>query len=81
LPEAAAGIALCVEPLDIFALTDALQKALTDTAYRALCTTQASTVAQKFSAHAMATHTIAAYEQAALLHASRRQAHFPTFVQ
>jgi hypothetical protein len=54
---------------------------LTDTAYRDLCNTQAPLIAQKFSARAMAEQTIAAYEQAAILHKQGRQSHFPMFVQ
>ncbi len=80
LPEAGADVALCVEPLDVSALTEAMQKALTDTTYRAFCHSQASIVAQKFSAQAMGHQTIAAYEQAATLHASHQRPH-PTFVQ
>jgi glycosyltransferase involved in cell wall biosynthesis len=81
LPEAGAGLALCVEPQDIEALVEAMQRALTDTAYRDLCNTQAPLIAQKFSARAMAEQTIAAYEQAAILHKQGRQSHFPMFVQ
>jgi glycosyltransferase involved in cell wall biosynthesis len=81
LPEAAAGVALCVEPHDGAALVEAIHRALSDTTYRDLCYRQAPAIAQKFSARHMAEQTVAAYELAATLHASGRRAHFPTFVQ
>src|SRR5579859_6595867 len=65
LPEAGAGIALCVDPHDVEALTEACYQALTDPLLRAKCHDLAPSVAQKFSAHAMTEGTIAAYEQAA----------------
>ncbi len=65
LPEAAADIALCVQPDDIPALTDALYRSLTDQTYRAYCRGMATSVAQRFSAQAMVDGTIAAYERAA----------------
>jgi glycosyltransferase involved in cell wall biosynthesis len=65
LPEAAADIALCVQPDDISALTDALYRSLTDQTYRAYCRGMAASVAQRFSARTMVNGTIAAYEQAA----------------
>ena len=80
LPEAGAGIALCVDRSHVVP-HEALQKALTDTTYRLFAPHRPQLVAQKFSAHAMATQTIAVYEQAALLHTSHRQTHVPTFVR
>ncbi|GCE17475.1 glycosyltransferase family 4 protein [Dictyobacter kobayashii] len=77
LPEAGAGLALCIDPNDMHALSGALYQALTDPALRERCRQQASTVAQRFSAQTMAAKTIAAYEQAAKIHQSQRI----TFVQ
>jgi glycosyltransferase involved in cell wall biosynthesis len=72
LPEAAADIALCVQPDDITALTDALYRALTDQTYRAYCRGMATSVAQRFSTQAMVNGTIAAYERAASLYQQQR---------
>lgn len=77
LPEAGAGLALCVDPKDTNALSAALYQALTDQALRARCQREATTVSQRFSAQTMAEKTIAAYEQAAKIHHSQRI----TFVQ
>lgn len=75
LPEAGMGQALCVAPDDTQALAEALSRASTDQALRALCLAQAPAVTQKFSAEAMAAQTILAYEQAAILHAKSRSQH------
>ena len=72
LPEAGMGLALCIDPHDTQALADALYRASTDQALREKCLTQAPAVAQKFSASTLATQTLAAYEQAANLHAQLR---------
>ena len=77
LPEAGAGLALCVDPHDIQALSAALYQALTDQVLRTKCQTMAPTVAQQFSAQTMVEKTIAAYEQAAKIHHQQRI----TFVQ
>ncbi|GCE11676.1 glycosyltransferase family 4 protein [Tengunoibacter tsumagoiensis] len=76
LPEAGAGLALCVDPDQPAALTEALYQALTDTVLRQRCQEQAMEVAQKFSAQRMAAQTITAYEHAAHLHTSRGGAHY-----
>jgi glycosyltransferase involved in cell wall biosynthesis len=70
LPEAGAGIALCVEPQDVEAMTEALYRALTDQEYRQKCRMMASSVAEQFSARRMVEQTIAIYEQAAQFHAA-----------
>ena len=72
LPEAGANLALCVDPYDISALTEALYQALTDDALRKKCQTMAPTIAQQFSAQAMVEKTIAVYEQAASFRAHKR---------
>ncbi|GCE03785.1 glycosyltransferase family 4 protein [Dictyobacter aurantiacus] len=77
LPEAGAGLALCVDPQDVTALSAALYQALTDQTLRERCQCQATMVAQQFSARTMAKKTIAAYELAAKIHHSQRI----TFVQ
>ena len=77
LPEAGANVALCVDPYDIQALTEALYQALTDQIYRSTCQQQAPAIAQKFSARIMTEKTITTYEQAAALHNNQRI----TFVQ
>ncbi|GCE25441.1 glycosyl transferase family 1 [Dictyobacter alpinus] len=77
LPEAGTGLALCVDPMDVQALSTALYQALTDQALRAKCQTLAPTVAQRFSAQTMAQKTIAVYEQAAKIQQQQRI----TFVQ
>ncbi len=72
LPEAGADLALCVDPHDAQALADALYRALTDQTVREKCRTLAPAVAQKFSARAMASQMISAYERAAELQFARR---------
>ncbi|HEX6482781.1 MAG TPA: glycosyltransferase family 1 protein [Ktedonobacteraceae bacterium] len=64
LPEAGAGLALTVDPLDAEAMSKALYQTLTDTALRQRCQEQASSVAQRFSAQTMVEQTIKVYEQA-----------------
>jgi glycosyltransferase involved in cell wall biosynthesis len=64
LPEAGAGVALCVNPYDEDALAKALHRALTDTSFRATFHASAARVAQQFSAQNMAEDTIKAYERA-----------------
>jgi glycosyltransferase involved in cell wall biosynthesis len=71
LPEAGATLALTVDPHDSEAMAEAIYKALTDQALRERCQTQATTVAQQFSAQTLAEKTIAVYEQAAALHESQ----------
>ncbi len=65
LPEAGANLALCVNPYDVAALTEALYQALSDETLRQKCQMLAPTIAQRFSAQAMVEKTIAAYERAA----------------
>jgi UDP:flavonoid glycosyltransferase YjiC (YdhE family) len=72
LPEAGAGVALCIDPQDINALSEALYQAITDQQLREKCQQIAPTIAQQFSAHAMVQKTLAAYEQAAKLHHQKR---------
>ena len=64
LPEAGAGIALAVDPYDVEAMSDALYKALVDLEYRQQCRAHAPSVAQQFSAQAMAAQIVSVYEQA-----------------
>ena len=64
LPEAGAGIALSVDAYNVEAMADALYQALTDHDYRQRCRTLAPSVAQQFSAQAMAAQIIGVYEQA-----------------
>ena len=75
LPEAGAHIALCVDPHNASAVSEALYQALTDQAYREQCRVMASSVAQQFSASTMVEQTIATYEKAARLHASQQSSH------
>lgn len=72
LPEAGAGIALCVDPLDAEAISEAMQRTISDPGLRERGRVAASAVAQRFSAATMARQTVAVYEQAANLHAQRR---------
>ncbi len=65
LPEAGAGVALCVDPRDVQAMSEAIYKALNDTTFRQHCQRMASSIAQRFSPAAMAEQTISVYEQAA----------------
>jgi UDP:flavonoid glycosyltransferase YjiC (YdhE family) len=64
LPEAGAGIALCVSPHDENTLAEAMHRALTDTSFRAISTASAKQIAQQFSARSMAERTITTYERA-----------------
>jgi glycosyltransferase involved in cell wall biosynthesis len=73
LPEAGATLALTVDPYDKGAMAEALYKALTDESVRERCRTQATSVAQQFSARTMVEQTLAVYEQAAALHASQHR--------
>lgn len=72
LPEAGAGLALCVDPQDINALSNALYRAITDQQLREKCMQLAPTITQQFSAHVMVEKTLAAYEQAAKMHHQKR---------
>src|SRR5579875_843681 len=72
MPEAGAGLALCVEPHDVQAMAEALHQALTDQDYRQKCCAMASRIAERFSARRMVEQTLAVYEQAAQLHASNK---------
>ena len=65
LPEAGAGLALCVAPDDIQAMAEAMYKAITDAELRRRCVNQAPQILKRFSAQRMAAETIGAYEQAA----------------
>ena len=65
LPEAGAGVALCVDPHDVQAISEALSISLNDTTFRQQSQRIASSIAQRFSAARMAEQTIAVYEQAA----------------
>jgi glycosyltransferase involved in cell wall biosynthesis len=73
LPEAGATLALTVDPQDERAMAGAFYKALTDESIRERCRTQATLVAQQFSARTMVEQTIAVYEQAAALHATQHR--------
>jgi glycosyltransferase involved in cell wall biosynthesis len=73
LPEAGAGVALCIDPLNVEALAAAMYKALTDQTFRQKCSTMAPVVAQRFSAQRMVKQTIQVYEQAATLHSTTRR--------
>ncbi len=72
LPEAGAGLALCVDPHDIHALSAALYQALFDQALREKCRMQAPAIAEKFSARTLAEQTIVAYERAAARHSIKK---------
>lgn len=65
LPEAGSEVALCIDPHDVEAISEALYKSLNDTAFRQQSQRMASSIAQRFSAARMAEQTIAVYEQAA----------------
>ena len=65
LPEAGAGLALCVDPTDTQALAAAMYQALTDQQWRHRCMEGAKRVAQLFAASTMAQQTIKVYERAA----------------
>ncbi len=73
LPEAGAGIAICVDPHDVQAISEAMYRAISDSTLRQQCRAMASSVAQRFSAPTMTAQTIAVYEQAAALHAQQRR--------
>jgi glycosyltransferase involved in cell wall biosynthesis len=81
LPEAGATLALTVDPHDTKAMAVAIYQALTDAALHQRCRTQATTVAQQFSARTMAEQTIAVYEQSAALHASQHLKKSLSFVK
>ncbi len=81
LPEAGMNIALTVSPHDVEGLTEAIYKAVTDEAYRVVCREQAPLIAQHFSAQRMAEETVMAYEQAAVLHKTRKRFQQPSFVR
>jgi glycosyltransferase involved in cell wall biosynthesis len=73
LPEAGAGLALCVDPHDVEALSAALYQALHDQAWRTRCRQEAGAVSQRFSPETMTAGTIAVYEQAAQSRQRRSQ--------
>ncbi len=75
LPEAGAGVALCVNPRDVQALSEALYKSLNDTTFRQHCQRMASSIIQRFSAATMAAQTITVYEQAAR-NGQQRRSHY-----
>lgn len=70
LPEAGAGLALTVNPLDHTAMAETMYKALTDQELRLRCKQSAPTVASTFSAPSMVEQTLSVYEQA--IHAHTR---------
>ncbi|HLI68961.1 MAG TPA: glycosyltransferase family 1 protein [Ktedonobacteraceae bacterium] len=74
LPEAGAGLALTVDPHNVEALAEALQKALNDVSLREKCRAMAPDILERFSAAAMVRQTIAVYEQVATI--SRSAAHY-----
>jgi glycosyltransferase involved in cell wall biosynthesis len=80
LPEAGAGLALCVDPHNVEELAEALHHAITDSILRNKCKAMAPTVAQQFSALTMAEQTKAVYEQAGARHNSERRSHKSMFV-
>lgn len=65
LPEAGAGLALCVPPEDSEALASALYQALTDEQLRNRCRREAHRVMELFSVQQMVAKTIKVYEEAA----------------
>jgi glycosyltransferase involved in cell wall biosynthesis len=73
LPEAGAGIALCVDPHEVQAISEAMYRAISDSTFRQQCHAMASSVAQRFSAPTMVAQTIAVYEQAAAIHTQQRR--------
>ena len=81
LPEAGATLALTVDPHDSEAMAGAIYQALTDEAVRQRCRTQATTVAQQFSARTMAEQTIAVYEQSAVLHSAQHLKKSVSFIK
>lgn len=80
LPEAGAGIALCVDPHDVAAMAEALYQALTDQTYRQKCRAMAGTIGEQFSASRMVEQTRAVYEQAATIHTSHNNVQRVSFV-
>jgi glycosyltransferase involved in cell wall biosynthesis len=80
LPEAGAGLALCVDPHDVAALSEALYRAITDPILRDQCKAMAPTVAQQFSALTMAARTREVYEQVGARQLSERRSEKSTFV-
>lgn len=66
LPETGAGLALTVAPDDVIAMTEALNRALSDDDLRQRCRSAASSVAARFSRQAMVEQIVEAYQQAAL---------------
>jgi glycosyltransferase involved in cell wall biosynthesis len=80
LPEAGAGLALCVDPHDAAAQAEALYRAITDSTLRNQCKAMAPTVAQQFSAQTMAAHTREVYEKVGARHLSEHRSQKSTFV-
>jgi glycosyltransferase involved in cell wall biosynthesis len=80
LPEAGAGLALCVDPHNVEALAEALHRTITDSILRNKCKAMAPTVAQQFSALTMAERTREVYERAGARHISERRSQQSTFV-
>jgi glycosyltransferase involved in cell wall biosynthesis len=80
LPEAGAGLALCVDPHDAVALASALHRAITDSSLREKYRMLAPSVAQQFSAATMVERTIAVYERAAALHTLQQRSQRTSFV-
>jgi len=72
LPEAGAGLALTIDPYDSNAMAEALQTALTDSAFQERCRTMAPSVLERFSAGAMVRQTIAVYEKAVTPHVAQQ---------
>jgi len=82
LPEAGAGVAICIDPQSVEDMVTAIHKALTDQTFRQKCSTMAPEVVQKFSAQRMAEQTIQVYEQAATLHiTAQRRSQRVSFVR
>lgn len=79
LPEAGAGIALCVDPQNADALAETLHRALTDASFRSISHASVAHVAQQFSAQRMAERTVEAYERAKDIVSSNKQS--KVFVQ
>ena len=73
LPEAGAGVAICVNPQSEEELSEALHRALTDTAFRATSRASVACVREQFSVQRMAEGTIEAYERAKDMVTSTRQ--------
>ncbi|HCI78589.1 MAG TPA: glycosyltransferase family 1 protein [Ktedonobacter sp.] len=73
LPEAGAGIAVCVNPNNEDELIEALHRTLTDDSLRAAFREASEHVREQFSAQRMAERTIEAYERAKEMASSARQ--------